>query len=96
MPSFLPKKICNFINLIYYYYSLHNVFVCIYFSSTICASCLIGAGTFFSGFVARVVDRNKKFEESGRILLLITIVVYFVLLFCMFRPEMRRFRERKT
>ena len=39
--------------------------------------------------MATVVDKNKKFEESGRILLLITIVVYFVLMFVMFRQEMR-------
>ena len=69
------------------HYSLHQRF-CIYFSSTVCASCLIGAGTFFSGFVASIVDKNKKFEESGRVLLLITIVVYFVLMFVMFREEM--------
>ena len=38
--------------------------------------------------MASIVDKNKKFEESGRVLLLITIVVYFVLMFVMFREEM--------
>lgn len=58
-----------------------------FFASTYCAIALIGMGTFFSGFIAKLVDQTKEFEKCGKLLLFITVVIYFLLIFVMFEPE---------
>ena len=44
-------------------------------------------GTIFSGFIARIVDKTKEFEKCGKLLLFMTCVIYFLLVFVMFEPE---------